>query len=178
MRQTLWLAVAVAASTIATPSAQLQTGQNPQANVILLDAHGAIAGKATLSNTPRGVTMHLSLTGVPPGIHGIHLHAVGRCDAPDFESAGGHFNPSKKQHGKDNPAGMHAGDMLNVTVPASGALETDVLLSNVGMGAGPTTIFDADGTALVLHATADDYKTDPSGNSGARIACGVVKRVG
>ncbi|MGE5064160.1 MAG: superoxide dismutase family protein, partial [Myxococcales bacterium] len=110
-------------------------------------------------------------TGLPHGLHGIHVHSVGRCDPPDFASAGPHWNPLGRQHGLNNPAGPHAGDMRNVEVEVNGVLETTVTLP----GASVATLLDADGAALVLHASPDDYVSDPSGNSGARIACAVLQ---
>ncbi|NUQ21335.1 MAG: superoxide dismutase family protein, partial [Gemmatimonadaceae bacterium] len=107
---------------------------------------------------------------------GSHLHAVGQCNAPDFASAGGHFNPSSKMHGFRNPAGHHAGDLTNVSIPESGALRVELLAPGVRLGPGDGTLLDADGAAVVIHALADDYQTDPAGASGTRIACGVVQR--
>jgi Cu-Zn family superoxide dismutase len=113
---------------------------------------------------------------LPHGIHGVHVHSVGRCDPPGFESAGPHWNPSGRLHGLASPRGPHAGDLPNVTVAANGVLGETVTLSGaslVGTG-GAGALLDADGASLVLHATADDNVTDPSGNSGARIACAVI----
>ena len=109
-------------------------------------------------------------------MHGIHVHAVGKCDAPDFMSAGGHFNPTMHQHGLDNPQGSHAGDMTNLTVASDGSASVDYLLKDASLASGANSLFGPDGTALVIHADMDDEKTDPSGNSGARIACGVISR--
>lgn len=113
---------------------------------------------------------------LPPGLHGVHLHAVGRCEAPGFTSAGAHANPTGRQHGLENPMGPHAGDLPNANVDQSGGLAYTATTDRVTLREGPNTVFDADGTALVLHASADDQRTDPSGNSGARIACGVLVR--
>ena len=116
--------------------------------------------------------LHVQAQGLPPGTHGIHIHAVGRCEAPDFQSAGPHWNPTSRQHGRDNPQGAHHGDLPNITIGADGRgmLHADVA------GASWAELLDADGAAVVIHATADDYRTDPSGNSGGRIACGVIQR--
>jgi Cu-Zn family superoxide dismutase len=114
------------------------------------------------------------LFNLAPGTHGIHFHAVGRCDDAAFESAGGHFNPTERQHGLDNPAGPHAGDLPNITVPASGRVVVDFTSPRVTLDSAATSLFDADGSAIIVHAAADDQHTDPSGNSGARVACGVV----
>jgi superoxide dismutase, Cu-Zn family len=101
---------------------------------------------------------------------------VGKCDAPDFKSAGPHFNPDSKQHGKDNPNGAHAGDLLNITVDADGKVKTTVTAPGVSLGSGPNGLFPATGAALVIHEKEDDYKTDPTGNAGARLACGVIQK--
>lgn len=146
-----------------------------QAKAELKMENGKSAGTVTLTETPNGVLLHVTLTGVPEGVHAFHVHAVGQCEPP-FTSAGAHFNPGSKQHGVENAMGMHAGDMPNVTVPASGTLTFDVLNPGITLKAGPNSLFDADGSAVVLHGAADDYKSDPAGNAGARIACGVVTK--
>lgn len=130
-------------------------------------------GTATIVAGPRGrATLLVSVAGLAPGTHGIHLHAVGKCEGPDFTSAGGHLNPAGKQHGLHNPAGSHLGDLPNLTVGEDG---TATLSHGLGMSGQAllADLFDADGTALVIHAGPDDQVTDPSGNSGGRISCGV-----
>ena len=139
----------------------------------LKDASGKTVGQVTLTETSNGVLMHAVLSGVPAGPHAFHVHATGKCEAP-FTSAGGHFNPATKQHGAANEMGMHAGDMVNVQVPADGNLSFDVLNPNVTLKAGANSLFKDGGTALMLHGGADDYKSDPAGNAGPRIACGVI----
>lgn len=139
----------------------------------LRTADGSAVGTARLEPRGDGVALVLALSGLPAGTHGIHLHAVGKCEGPGFTTAGGHLNPAGHQHGRDNPAGAHLGDLPNIVADASGRVETSIQLG-VEPGSLATALFDADGAALVIHATADDYKTDPSGNSGARIACGVL----
>jgi Cu-Zn family superoxide dismutase len=115
----------------------------------------------------------LELTAAPPGAHGFHIHTTGKCEPPKFESAGGHFNPDESKHGFLNPEGPHAGDMPNIHVPESGKLTVEVLNTLVTVG-GENALLDEDGAALVLHADPDDYKSDPAGHAGGRIACGVI----
>jgi Cu-Zn family superoxide dismutase len=141
----------------------------------LKDAAGKSVGMVNLMETPHGVLMHVKLTGVSAGTHAFHVHTTGKCEAP-FTTAGGHFNPDAKQHGALNAMGMHAGDMTDVEVPADGNLTFDVLNPNVTLKAGANSLFKDGGTALMLHGGADDYKSDPAGNAGPRIACGVITR--
>jgi len=157
-------------------AAGLTAGQQPQtARAELVDAQGRRVGTATLTETPHGVLLWANFTALPAGTHAFHVHQVGRCEPP-FDSAGGHFNPGGRRHGFRSPEGPHAGDMPNLHVPESGRLEIEILLHDATLAAGPRTLLDADGSALVVHAGTDDYMTDPAGNSGARIACGVVRR--
>ena len=121
-----------------------------------------------------GVQVRVQAAGLPAGHYGIHLHAVGRCEGPAFASAGAHWNPTARQHGSLNPAGHHLGDMPTLDVDASGDGRLEFEIAGASLS-GANGLFDADGTAVVIHAAADDYRTDPSGNSGARIACGVFK---
>lgn len=125
------------------------------------------------------VHVEAQLIGMPPGTHGIHFHAVGQCDGSGttpFASAGGHFNPLGRSHGLDNPAGPHAGDAPNVRVGADGTAHVSFTTDRVTLTEGSTSLLDSDGSAIVIHASADDQTSQPSGNSGARIACGVVKQ--
>jgi Cu-Zn family superoxide dismutase len=141
------------------------------------DAKGQMVGQATITETPKGVQIRLTLIGVPEGTHAFHIHATGKCDPPMFTTAGDHFNPEHKQHGRDNPMGRHAGDMPNVTVPASGRLIVEHVEPMVTLKAGAAnSLFDTDGAALVIHQAPDDNKTDPAGHAGARIACGVITK--
>jgi len=139
-------------------------------------ADGREVGGVTLTQTAAGVLLSADLSGLPAGTHGIHFHAIGQCTGTDFASAGGHFNPSMKMHGLRNPNGPHGGDLPNIHVPQSGALRVELIAPNVRLGAGAGTLFDGDGAAIVIHALADDYQTDPAGGSGARIACAVLER--
>ncbi len=146
--------------------------------ISIKDASGKDVGTATIVNLKGagGVEVKLDLHGLPPGEHAIHFHQKPQCDPPDFKSAGGHFNPSGKQHGFQNPQGHHAGDMMNFTVKRNGKAKVTVKDADVvlGMGSEPNSLYFDGGTAIVIHAKPDDYKTDPSGNSGDRIACGPV----
>lgn len=145
------------------------------ATAALKAADGTERGLATVTSTGGKIELRISGMALPPGEHGAHLHAVGRCDGPDFTSAGGHLNPHAKLHGTLNPKGSHLGDLPNMTVASDGkgSLFATVPGTTADVEA---NVFDADGTAVVIHAGPDDYKTDPSGNSGGRIACGVLVR--
>jgi Cu-Zn family superoxide dismutase len=146
----------------------------PVATAELRDAQGASVGTATLEEGATGVRIALDLTGLPEGPHGFHIHQTGECTAPTFESAGGHFNPTGAQHGLENPQGPHAGDMQNLDVSSGGVAQIATDNERISLAPGPNSVLDADGSAIVIHAAADDNVTDPSGNSGDRIACGVI----
>lgn len=162
--------VALALAGCATTS----TKTSPLASARLVGADGRAMGTATISRYKGETLVSLTVFGTAGAVHGMHLHAVGKCEAP-FTSAGAHLNPTGHQHGRDNPQGAHLGDLPNVTIGQSGTGTASASLGH-DSAAIDAALFDADGTSIVLHAAADDYRTDPSGNSGARIACGVVQR--
>ena len=165
--------IAIAAVLASVP---LFASAAPAATATLRDAQGKTVGTATLTPSDGGVKINVSVSGVTPGLHGFHVHAVGKCEGPEFKSAGGHFNPGSKEHGLENPKGSHAGDMPNLSVSADGSGKGEFLARGASLDTGPGSLFPDGGTAVVLHAAPDDMKSDPAGNAGARIACGLVER--
>jgi Cu-Zn family superoxide dismutase len=144
--------------------------------VKLMDGAGKAVGTAKLTPDPKGVKIALSVKGLAPGDHAIHVHETAKCDGPDFKSAGGHFNPEHKKHGLDSPDGAHAGDIPGFTADAKGASSAAIVAPGITLDDGPHSVFANGGTALVIHAKPDDGKTDPTGNAGDRVACGVIKK--
>lgn len=170
----------VAAATAAALLAGCTTTANAPTDAVgeatLRFADGRPAGAATLLNDPEGLRLVVSVTGMAPGPRGFHLHTTGKCEAPGFTSAGGHLNPDSRKHGKLAAGGAHRGDLPNLEIAANGTgRATEVVPGGRAAMAG---IFDSDGTAVVVHADADDYRTDPTGNAGTRVACGVFSRTG
>lgn len=159
----LMIPLALAACTTMEPA-----GGAPMA---LINASGQSIGTVRAWQTAGGVSFKINASGLPHGIHGIHVHPIGRCDPPDFSTAGTHWNPGNRQHGLNNPQGPHAGDMPNVEVAANGVLNQTVVLPNATMA----QLLDADGSSIMIHAQADDYVSQPAGNSGAKIACAVIQ---
>lgn len=170
-----------------------------KAHAMIKNAQGKTVGEATLTQMPHGVLIHAEFNGLPPGPHGFHIHAVGKCEPPDFMSAGGHFNPTSHKHGYNAAAGPHAGDLPNLIAGPDGKATVEVWASEVSLGedrvasgttspgsaasggarqasAGSNSLFGQAGTSVVVHVRADDYTSDPAGNSGDRIACGVIER--
>ena len=148
------------------------------AHADIMDAKGAKVGTAKIKAVKDGVQISVKVTGLAAGDHGIHIHTVGKCEGPAFASAGGHFNPTSAHHGMNNAADPHPhlGDLLNLKVGADGKGSATIVAKGVTLGDGANSLFHDGGTALVIHAKADDYMTDPSGNSGDRIACGVISK--
>jgi Cu-Zn family superoxide dismutase len=155
-------------ATMTQPTAQ------SSATADVKNAAGRSVGTAALTEGSGGVRIVLEVKGLPPGAKGVHIHEVGKCEGPQFTTAGSHFNPAKKQHGTMNPQGPHAGDLPNITIGPDGNGRLETTTNRATLGSGTTSVFDADGSAIVIHAGPDDFLTDPTGNSGGRIACGVI----
>lgn len=147
------------------------------ATAVIKDAKGNTVGLATFTEEANDlVYINVNVRGLKPGLHGIHIHNKGKCTCPSFTSAGEHYNPLGKEHGLNNPKGPHAGDLPNLKVGKDGTGHMSVTTNRVTLSPGPTTLFTANGTSLVIHADPDDQITNPAGNSGARIVCGVIEK--
>jgi Cu-Zn family superoxide dismutase len=148
------------------------------AKAVFVNAEGKATGTAILTENDKGVQISLDVEGLAPGLHAIHIHGAGKCEGPDFASAGPHFNPHNKKHGIQNPDGAHAGDLPNLTVGEDGIVQTTLTASQVNLKEGDAhSLFQENGTSLVIHAGPDDDVTDPSGNSGGRVACAIIKKI-
>lgn len=140
----------------------------------IADAGGRILARATIVQKADGIRVRVEAAGLSPGSYAVHVHAIGRCDGPSFTSAGPHWNPMGRQHGKDNPAGMHKGDLPNLSVDARGRGNFKFTIEDARISGGEMPLLDGDGASIILHAGPDDYRTDPAGNAGTRIACGLL----
>lgn len=158
----------------ATADSLARGGADPSVTATVRDASGRDLGTVTVSDVAGGISLAGTLTGLPPGEHGMHLHMVGRCDPPAFESAGDHWNPTNNQHGTQNPQGPHLGDLPNVTVGADSTATIQATTPGGTLRGTTNMLLDADGAALIIHASSDDLRTNPSGGSGNPIACAVI----
>jgi Cu-Zn family superoxide dismutase len=169
--------LAVAAASLACSTNRAGPSSVADITARLHAADGRAVGTALLHQQDGSVTIRFRLTGLPPGPHGTHVHMVGRCDPPAFTSAGGHLNPMQRKHGRRSPDGWHLGDIANIVIGPDGTADTTVTVTDATLAPGSRSLLGPDGaTALVLHDKADDEMTDPSGNAGSRIACGIIQR--
>ena len=169
-----WLLLVTALGGACAERRVAASGPMREAWAELKNTQGQSVGSAVFREEDGRVRIVVQAVGLTPGRHGIHIHAVARCEPPAFQSAGDHFNPLVKMHGLENPEGPHSGDLRDLEADADGRTEHVTMTDRVTLAAGPTSIFDADGSAIVIHAMADDQRTDPSGNSGDRVLCGQI----
>lgn len=167
-------AFGLSACATASPDSASAAPAAPMAMAKLMAGDGAGRGEATVTQGPDGLHVVVKALGLAPGPHAVHVHMTGVCTAPDFTSAGGHWNPAGRQHGMENPMGHHMGDMPNMMVGTDGTGEMDYIIASGTIRDGATPLLDSDGAAVVIHAKADDNKSDPAGNAGGRVACGVL----
>ena len=167
--------IALAALLLALSYSAIARAQT-QARADIKGADGTSVGTAVLRESKDGVLITISVKGLPQGLHAVHIHSVGKCDGPAFTSAGPHFNPMNKKHGLKSAEGPHAGDLPDIYVNKAGLGRYEALTESIALNSGEASIFDADGSSIVIHASPDDNMTDPSGNSGDRIACGVIAK--
>ncbi len=171
------LYIVVVALTAVLVTSLAFAGTDAGATATIVNTSGDVIGSATFTELGGdNVRVDVYAEGLTPGKHGLHIHTIGSCLPPTFTSAGGHFNPTSHQHGRKNPDGQHAGDLRNLVVEDDGVGQLHQVTDLFSLGAGAGALFDADGSALVIHAGEDDEMTDPTGNSGARVACGVLTR--
>ena len=171
-----WCLVIAAGLTTAACAGERRIVAASAAHAVLRNAAGEEVGTATFTEETGAVRLSVDVQGLPPGEKGVHIHQTGACEPPAFESAGAHFNPEERRHGTLNPEGPHAGDLPNLEVAQDGRGRLEATTDRVTLSAGAASLLDEDGSALVVHAQRDDLQTDPSGNSGDRIACGVIER--
>jgi superoxide dismutase, Cu-Zn family len=177
MRNSPAALVVIVSLFLLAPGANAQAPAPGQARADLKDPAGKSIGRATLREVKGGVLVSVEVRGLAPGLHAIHIHEVGKCEGPKFTSAGGHFNPAKSKHGLKSPDGFHAGDMADLYATKDGMARYQTLNDRITLGPGEASVFDADGSSVVIHANADDHMSDPAGNAGDRIACGVITKV-
>lgn len=169
------LSILVVVAAFVIPSA-FANSKETQVKTNIINAKGEAIGTAVMTQKSGAVQLHIEAKNLPPGVHGIHFHEMGKCEPPDFKTAGAHLNPNLKEHGFNNPKGFHAGDLLNIVVKEDGTVSADLESKTVSLNKGASnSLLKAGGSSLVIHEKADDYVTDPSGNSGNRIACGVIQ---
>ncbi len=173
----LTAAIALAGCTTTSSRAPMDEPPAEPASVSaeVRDAAGTVRAQATAEQVGDSIRVRVEARGLMQGAYGAHIHTTGRCDAPGFNAAGPHWNPTGHKHGKDNPQGMHKGDLPNLLVGTDGRGSFEYTVPNAWISRGANNVLmDADGAAVVIHQQADDFRTDPSGNSGGRIACGVL----